>query len=483
MVKKLTDLYSYNTFVKEANDDFLVSDIEELLTEEKLRELINNHKTLQLPRLETLEDYYLNRNTDILIGKRRLDDEKSDHRIVHNFAKYVSRFIVGYLTGNPITILHKDENTNDKIVELNDLNDADAVNSDLALNLSIYGRAYEIVYRDLEDKDTFKLLDPKNTFVVYDESLDKKVLAGVRYYTKQDVDKVPTDFVEVYTDEDIYYIKMKGSQFESIDIVEHYYNDVPIIEYLNDQFKQGDFENVISLIDAYDAAESDTANYMTDLNDAMLAIIGNTELDGKDAEAFKDANMVHIKPGITANGSEGTADVKYIYKQYDVAGTEAYKSRLERDIHKFTNTPDLSDENFSGVQSGEAMKYKLFGLEQMRAIKERLFKKGLMKRYKLLFNNINIENLTQHSYKEITIKFSPNLPKSLMESIEAFNALSGGVSEQTRLAVLDIIDDPHEEIEKMKQERQQERDESDVNSYQDAFNSSEKVDEGNDRTI
>lgn len=111
-----------------------------------------------MPRLETLEDYYLNRNTDILVGKRRLDDEKSDHRIVHNFAKYVSRFIVGYLTGNPITILHKDENTNDKIVELNDLNDADAVNSDLALNLSIYGRAYEIVYRDLEDKDTFKLL-------------------------------------------------------------------------------------------------------------------------------------------------------------------------------------------------------------------------------------------------------------------------------------------------------------------------------------
>lgn len=129
-----------------------------------------------MPRLETLEDYYLNRNTDILVGKRRLDDEKSDHRIVHNFAKYVSRFIVGYLTGNPITILHKDENTNDKIVELNDLNDADAVNSDLALNLSIYGRAYEIVYRDLEDKDTFKLLIQKNTFVVYDESLDKKCL-------------------------------------------------------------------------------------------------------------------------------------------------------------------------------------------------------------------------------------------------------------------------------------------------------------------
>ena len=40
-----------------------------------------------------------------------------------------------------------------------------------------------------------------------------------------------------------------------------------------------------------------------------------------------------------------------------------------------------------------------------------------------------------------------------------------------------------EEMEKMKEERQQERDESDANSYQDAFNSSEKVDEGNGGTI
>ena len=63
-----------------------------------------------------------------------------------------------------------------------------------------------------------------------------------------------------------------------------------------------------------------------------------------------------------------------------------------------------------------------------------------MKRYKLLFNNINIENLSQHSYKRDYNQVLSNLPKSLMESIEAFNALSGGVSEQTRLSVLDIID-------------------------------------------
>lgn len=39
--------------------------------------------------------------------------------------------------------------------------------------------------------------------------------------------------------------------------------------------------------------------------------------------------------------------------------------------------PDLTDTNFSGVQSGEAMKYKMFGFNQMTAVKQRLFKKVL----------------------------------------------------------------------------------------------------------
>lgn len=153
-------------FSSVANDDFIINDVSNLLKDEVLLRLINKHKQEQVPRLNMLEAYYLNRNTDILSSNRRIEDltDKADHRAVHNYAKYVTRFIVGYLTGNPITITHKDEKTNEIIIQLNNNNDADAINSDLALNLSIYGRAYEIVYRNQEDKDTFKVLDPKSTF-------------------------------------------------------------------------------------------------------------------------------------------------------------------------------------------------------------------------------------------------------------------------------------------------------------------------------
>ena len=54
-----------------------------------------------------------------------------------------------------------------------------------------------------------------------------------------------------------------------------------------------------------------------------------------------------------------------------------------------------------------------------------------------------------------------NLPKSLLESIEAFNALNGGVSEQTRLKILPIIDNPNEEIKKMEDEQRKTREQAD----------------------
>ncbi|WP_253345729.1 phage portal protein [Staphylococcus equorum] len=453
-------------FSPHANADLLTVNADEVVEDyTKLQNLVNTHKMEQATRLNMLEQYFLSDNTGILSGQRRKDAEKADHRAVHNFAKYISQFIVGYLTGNPLTFTHDDESTQQAIYDLNDANDADAVNSDIALDLSIYGRAYEIVFRDEDEQDRFLTLDPKNTFVVYNHDIDKKIIAGVRYYDSVDAEGIKTNHIEVYTATHLHSFVIRKGELESTEAVEHHYNDVPIIEYLNNKFKQGDFENVLSLIDLYDSAQSDTANYMTDTNDAMLAVVGNVEMDGEDAQKFKDANMIHVKPEMNANGGEGKADVKYIYKQYDVQGSEAYKTRLQNDIHKFTNTPDLTDENFTGTQSGEAMKYKLFGLEQARAVKERLFKKGLTKRYKLLFNNLNILGTKTHDHEELDIAFTPNLPKSMKDNVEVVNLLAGTVSEKTRLGLLDFVDDPDAELERLQQEEDEQLSRADAREY------------------
>ena len=88
-----------------------------------------------------------------------------------------------------------------------------------------------------------------------------------------------------------------------------------------------------------------------------------------------------------------------------------------------------------------------------------------MKRYKLLLNKVNIESFENHDYSELNIVFTPNLPKSLKESVEIFNDLNGGVSEETRLGVLDIIKNPKEEMKKMEKEKEKQIQSRDNSEY------------------
>ena len=102
-----------------------------------------------------------------------------------------------------------------------------------------------------------------------------------------------------------------------------------------------------------------------------------------------------------------------------------------------------------------------------------------MKRYKLLLNNINLTGVYSHDYSKIDITFTPNLPKSLLESIEAFNALNGGVSEQTRLKILHIIDNPHEEIKKMEDEQKKVREQADTSNFKGYFSNEKEMIDNN----
>jgi SPP1 family phage portal protein len=421
-----------------------------------LAKMVQHHQESQRPRLVTLENYYKGNNETILSGVRRKEEHQADHRATHNFAKYVSQFIQGYMAGIPVKTTYPEDKVNDKLKEINRVNDADEHNSDLTLYLSIYGRSYELLYRNERDETRFTLAEPRETFVIYDNTVEMNPIAGVRYINNVfDEDNLT---VYVYTDKGIH--TFEARDVNSIELVEtaweaHAFDGIPIIEYQNNRFRQGDFEDVLNLIDLYDSAQSDTANYMTDFNDAMLKIAGNIDIDPETAKQMKEANILLLQSEINADGKVGTVDADYIYKQYDVAGTEAYKSRLENDIHKHTNTPNMNDDSFGGTQSGESMKYKLFGLEQVRATKERLFKKSIRDRYRLISNLGSAASELSLDVNDIKITFTPNLPKSMKEEIENFVKLGGTLSDETKLTLLSLVENPKEELDKIEEERKE----------------------------
>lgn len=443
-------------FSDTSNAQYSYSDIDDLLMHpDKIGKMIEHHHKIQVTRLKELEEYFKGNNATIFKRERRKEKYMADHRAAHNFSKYITTFIQGYMVGVPIKTNYKDETINKALQDLNRINEADEHNSQLVMQISMYGRAYELLYRNQADDVRFAVSNVKNTFVIYDDSVERNAIAAVRYINSV-ID--PNDYtVYLYTHDYIYVYKTTVESnwvLKEHDLDEHFFGQVPIIEYQNNEFRQGDYEDVLSLIDLYDSAQSDLANYSQDLNDAMLVISGRTAIDEKLAKEMKKANIMLLKPAINPNGDIEPVDAKYIYKQYDVAGMEAYKTRVLNDIFLISNVPNLLDDSFSGNQSGEAIKQKLFGLAQKRATKERLFKKGLRNRYRLINNIREIAQEQTFIVEDLQIIFTENLPRSISQEVEWFVKLGGELSRETTMALMPLVENAKEELARIDAEKE-----------------------------
>ena len=126
----------------------------------------------------------------------------------------------------------------------------------------------------------------------------------------------------------------------------------------------------------------------------------------------------------------------------------------------------MTDENFGGNQSGEAMKYKLFGLEQRTAIKEGLFRKGLRRRYKLIGQIMSINReLDKDAIQDLTFTFTRNIPKSVKDEMDMYLQAGGQISQQSLMSLVSFIDNPQQEMERIENEEDAQLQKSDERMY------------------
>ena len=446
-------------FDSASNEPFRYSSSEALLEtaegKKALKDMLTVFFESQKKRLRILSSYAKGENHSILYGKRRLDKEKADYRVRHRWGGYISSFATSYVIGNPVTVGVLEGGNKDQLQAIKEIewnNDINALNNDLAFDASVYGRAYEYHFRDRDNMDRVVLISPLEMFVIRDLTVEQNIIGAVHlpiYNGKVNM--------TVYTKDQVITYKPFVSYSPSLavdEITKHNYNDIPVVEWWNNRYRMGDYESEISLIDAYDASESDTANYMSDLNDAMLLIKGDLEAIGATADnvaKMKDANTLLLQTGISATGQQTTADAGYIYKQYDVSGTEAYKNRLANDIHRFSRIPNLDDDRFNSTQSGIALLYKMIGLEQVRKDKETYFTKALRRRYELISNIHKAVNGPVIEANKLTFTFHPNIPQDVWTEIKAYIEAGGEVSQETLLNNASFTD-YETEIDRIKKE-------------------------------
>lgn len=335
----------------------------------------------EVPRLSRLYDYY-NGQHDIL--GRILDDEVPNYKIVANHAEYITTINVGYMHGAPVSYSGAGQ---DIIKELFQEIEEESHNADLGTDISIFGRGYELLFMNDNDKPYPELavLSPFGTDVVCDTTVKHKSMFAFTYTPETDInDKITGYRIEVYYRgfTDTYYCSnlRQPESYQFRGRSEHFFGKVPVTEYRNGKDGRGDFEGVISLIDAYNLLQSDRLNDKEQLMDALLAI-ENGSLGDDITERSETAAFIR-KERILELDAGGRA--YWVQKVLNEQQVEVLKKAIKDDIHEFSKTPCLTDENFVGNSSGVAMKYKLIGLEDHGKTKERYFKRGLKRRLRML---------------------------------------------------------------------------------------------------
>lgn len=407
-----------------------------LPTPEMLGSVISEHQANQ-PRLENLRKYYLG---DSAIMRRTRADGRPNNRIAHPFARYITAVSAGYLVGKPVAYSTEVQgDTLERVLDAFRRSSIASMDAENARNASIYGRAVEYVYVRAEDKlPKVSVLSPVDAFVVYDEDYELKPLFGVHMTRRTNADGSSNGWTVTVVSRTVIArytaATLSTNRYTEESVEPHYFGDVPMVEYWNDENERGDFEWIIPLIDAYDKLESERVNDKEQFVDALLVLTGCT----MDKDERGRSPIRQLREDKMLSLPDNQAGAQYLTAQIDENGAEILRAALVEDIHKMSMVPNLSDKDFASNASGVAMRYKLWGLEQLTNIKQQWFTEGLRTRLKLFINHMIVSGAPALDVADVKISFTRALPANKLEIAQFVQIAdaAGAMSTRTKVDVL-----------------------------------------------
>lgn len=451
-----------------------------------LNDLIDTHTRKIAPKYRKWQNLYEGKHK--ILKKKPADANKPNNKLVNDFFGQTIDNTVGYFLGNPV-ILNYTEPKKEKArvevdpvdvgVDLEEIEDTAVqdfldylvIDNDMADTIIEWGKeamikglSHLLVYQNEESKTKVMKVSPEDMILVYKNSSTKELQYAIRLYDidTEDTDKT-THYAEVYSVGKMELFKSvdggtstkgKGREFASYEFVEEtqlIYERIPVVTMYNNEEQMSDLEKIESLVADYDKVLSDVSDEFSAFRNAYLMlknmIVGE---DGK--KQLKDEGIIEVME----NG-----DAKFITKQIQTEALENHLNRLEANIYKFSQVPNLSDESFAGNLSGVAIRFKLFGLETKCIIKERKMEKALRDFVRILSVPIRVETGHEIDIVNLKVEFTRNVPNNLTEIVDTVTKLDGKVDKETLLSLLPFIDNPKEVLEKLEDEAKKQKQSTD----------------------
>ena len=386
------------------------------------------------PKYQKMKNYYDGKH-DILNTYPR-NTNYSNQIVVTNMINPFITQEVSYVLGNPISYI---SNTGDKEV-VNAINSnlfhyKSNHNQELMKQLEIYGTAYELSYIDKKGRFCSRILNPLNAICYVDEDNIPQLFIHFykkKFHNEQYHDVYYTDGrIEIYKDDKL------------INTTTHIFEGVPVSVCSMD-IEETIFCKINKIQDAYNWIMSDQVNLISSYKNSYL-IISGARVDDEVAETLRREGIINLE------SKDGNAT--WLTKDINDEFIENSLNRLKNSMYEITNHID-STEPLQSNTSGAALRNRLTFLEQRCESIFDVVLDTIYNRLEFLFQYLAIKN-KEFNIQDVHVQYKPNIPVDTTAIVNENSQLSDGLSLETKLSRLPFVQDPQQEIEKIKQERKE----------------------------
>lgn len=420
------------------------AEIEEIkkngITTDLIQKIIDKHRANAEYNRELYERYQcLEEGVPIFSRKPRFGDSDSviNNKINNDFFSEICDFKIGYFAGVPISYSYSmtEESKEDTdadatsvieqeqavkaaskaLTDFTTLNGMADKDMEMTKYAAVCGYAGRLLYHDPDGNERVMITKPFESIILSETENIAEPTFSIRYYEHEKLDGSTVQRVEYYDSEWIRFFEGYGmSMVEYQPPIPNLFGYCPLQGIPNNEELLGDAEKVIAAIDAYDKAISDGMN---------------------DTEAFANAYLVYENVNISdeeiakgqATGSiqfyTGGANGKVYFLTKDVNDTFVSNNlqRLEKNIYRFSKTPNLNDETFNSA-SGISLKFKLTSLEAKCGMFEAKVTAAGVYMFKLLANAWSKKQIAIDPL-QVVMEYKRNFPLDMLSEAQTAQAL------------------------------------------------------------
>ncbi len=386
------------------------------------------------PERQRLYDYYRGEQS---VDKGETVRGRPNNRLRAPFPRYITEVHTGYFLGISPTLAYSDAAAGAHYAALSRTLSLPHLYFDIGRDMSVCGVGFALVWAERSGVRVCRC-DPCDCFAIRSSEAGSPLLATVRLFAGREGELRGV----LYTPELLVSFVWSGGGVTLGTAEKNLLHTIPLLPFYNNCQGTGDFEMVTGLVDAYNLLLSGAMDDMQSVANAFLALYGMQGTTHKDIEQANRTRILSLSEG-------GRAE--FVVKNLNHEALGQLEINLRRSILQLSMTPDLCDEHFAGNSSGVALQYKLWGIEQVRAAKERTFTDGmgtllavLTAGERLLGCGVDLRGGEMTFYK--------NLPQDYAALVSTLLSLSPLLSKRTILENLPWVADVQEELKRKAEE-------------------------------